>query len=77
MEKFSNGGLDNSDQLEQYTNEVNALSCLDHPNIIKLYNYCETKNYYYFFLELAEDDLLSELLRNKFFPENISKKLVR
>jgi len=49
------------------------MTTLSHPNIIKLFDYCETEKAFYIFMELADEDLLTELLENKFFTESETK----
>jgi calcium-dependent protein kinase len=52
-------------QLEEIANEINILKSLDHPNIIKVYEYFDYKDKIYIINELAPDGNLFELLKEK------------
>lgn len=50
---------------------------LDHPNIIKLIEFSESKHYYYIFLELAPGgELFHQIVRLTYFSEKLSRHVI-
>ena len=60
--------------LSQLKNEIKIQSFLDHPNLIKLYDFFSDKDRIYLFMELGTDGHLFGLLedRNHFTEETTS-----
>lgn len=53
-------------------NEVNILYGLDHPNVLKFYDWYETNNHYWLTLEFCTGgDLLNLLLKDNKLPEDV------
>ena len=44
-------------------NELNIAKNIDHPNIVKLYDFSETLNNFYLFFEFCDGNDLSEKMR--------------
>lgn len=62
----------------QYVKEVMALKFLDHPNIIKFYNYLNNRNNYILIFEYYPNGSLTSLLeKQKKIPEKEFKKIAR
>ena len=58
--------------------EINALKCLDHPNILKLYEYFEDEQFLYLITELCKGgELFDKLIENEYFSEKVAAKLFR
>jgi len=50
---------------------------LDHPNIIKLIEFTESKQYYYIILELAPGgELFHQIVRLTYFSEDLSRHVI-
>lgn len=50
---------------------------LDHPNIIKLIDFAESKPYYYIILELAPGgELFHQIVRLTYFSEDLSRHII-
>lgn len=50
---------------------------LDHPNIIKLIEFSESKQYYYLVLELAPGgELFHQIVRLTYFSEDLSRHVI-
>lgn len=50
---------------------------LDHPNIIKLIDFSESKQYYYIILELAPGgELFHQIVRLTYFSEDLSRHVI-
>ena len=58
---------DCDEQLEEIANEINIIKSLDHPNIIKVYEYFDYKDNIYIINELAPDGNLFNLIEDKHF----------
>lgn len=51
---------------------------LEHPNIIKLIEFSESKQYYYLVLELAPGgELFHQIVRLTYFSEDLSRHVIR
>ncbi|KAF7888267.1 uncharacterized protein EAF02_002808 [Botrytis sinoallii] len=58
--------------------EVSIMRGLDHPNIIKLIEFSESKQYYYLVLELAPGgELFHQIVRLTYFSEDLSRHVIR
>jgi len=50
---------------------------LDHPNIVKLVDFAESKQYYYIILELAPGgELFHQIVRLTYFSEDLSRHVI-
>ena len=62
---------------EEIQMEINILKSLDHPNIIKIYEFYNDDDYYYLINEFcSEGDLSEKLITAKYFDECIVKVLM-
>jgi serine/threonine protein kinase len=53
------------------------MKTLDHPNIIKLVDFMESKQYYFIILELAPGgELFHQIVRLTYFSENLSRHVI-
>lgn len=50
-------GIENKQIYKEFKNEIECLTNLKHPNIVKLYSYYEDKYYHYLLMEYGESDL--------------------
>lgn len=66
----------NQNDEENLRTEIKILQSVVHPNIIKLYDYCETQNFHCIFQEYFEGNLLLEYVNIKgSLSENETKKI--
>lgn len=57
--------------------EVQIMRQLDHPNIIKLIDFTESRQYYYIILELAQGgELFHQIVRLTYFSEDLSRHVI-
>jgi serine/threonine protein kinase len=57
--------------------EVQIMRQLDHPNIIKLVDFHESRQYYYIILELAQGgELFHQIVRLTYFSEDLSRHVI-
>lgn len=57
--------------------EVQIMRQLDHPNIIKLIDFSESKQHYYIILELAPGgELFHQIVRLTYFSEDLSRHVI-
>lgn len=50
---------------------------LDHPNIVKLIDFSESKQYYFIILELAQGgELFHQIVRLTYFSEELSRHVI-
>lgn len=57
--------------------EVQIMRQLDHPNIIKMVDFSESKQYYYIILELAPGgELFHQIVRLTYFSEDLSRHVI-
>lgn len=67
----------NNMQRANILKEVQIMRQLDHPNIIKLVNFSESRQYYYIILELAPGgELFHQIVRLTYFSEDLSKHVI-
>jgi len=65
------------DEIAALTNEINILSEIDHPNVVKLYEAFETDEKLYIVLELMEGgELFDRIIESEFFSENEAKEVL-
>lgn len=61
-----------------FTNEINILKTLDHPNVIKLYETFEDTNNYYMIFELCKGgELFDTIIDNGYFSEKEAKMIFK
>ncbi|CRK10100.1 hypothetical protein BN1708_009906 [Verticillium longisporum] len=67
----------NSMQRANILKEVQIMRQLDHPNIIKLVDFSESRQYYYIILELAPGgELFHQIVRLTYFSEELSRHVI-
>ncbi|GKT43022.1 serine/threonine-protein kinase SRPK [Colletotrichum spaethianum] len=67
----------NSMQRANILKEVQIMRQLDHPNIIKLIDFSESRQYYYIILELAPGgELFHQIVRLTYFSEELSRHVI-
>ncbi|EFQ25660.1 hypothetical protein CGRA01v4_02280 [Colletotrichum graminicola] len=67
----------NSMQRANILKEVQIMRQLDHPNIIKLIDFSESRQYYYIILELAPGgELFHQIVRLTYFSEDLSRHVI-
>ncbi|KAH7367655.1 kinase-like domain-containing protein [Plectosphaerella cucumerina] len=67
----------NSMQRSNILKEVQIMRQLDHPNIIKLIDFAESRQYYYIILELAQGgELFHQIVRLTYFSEELSRHVI-
>ncbi|KHN94673.1 uncharacterized protein MAM_07428 [Metarhizium album ARSEF 1941] len=67
----------NNMQRSNILKEVQIMRQLDHPNIIKLIHFDESKQYYYIILELAPGgELFHQIVRLTYFSEELSRHVI-
>jgi serine/threonine protein kinase len=67
----------NSTQRANILKEVQIMRQLDHPNIVKLVDFNESKQYYYLILELCPGgELFHQIVRLTYFSENLSRHVI-
>jgi serine/threonine protein kinase len=58
--------------------EVQIMRNLDHPNVVKLIDFSESRQYYYIVLELCPGgELFHQIVRLTYFSENLSRHVIR
>ncbi|KAK4243405.1 kinase-like domain-containing protein [Corynascus novoguineensis] len=67
----------NSMQRANILKEVQIMRQIDHPNIIKLIDFAESRQYYYIILELAPGgELFHQIVRLTYFSEDLSRHVI-
>ncbi|KAI0170263.1 kinase-like domain-containing protein [Pestalotiopsis sp. NC0098] len=67
----------NNMQRANILKEVQIMRQLDHPNIIKLIDFSESRQYYYIILELAPGgELFHQIVRLTYFSEDLSRHVI-
>ncbi|KAL2137288.1 hypothetical protein VTI74DRAFT_5019 [Chaetomium olivicolor] len=67
----------NSMQRANILKEVQIMRQIDHPNIIKLIDFSESRQYYYIILELAPGgELFHQIVRLTYFSEDLSRHVI-
>ncbi|KAK3309859.1 kinase-like domain-containing protein [Chaetomium strumarium] len=67
----------NSLQRANILKEVQIMKQIDHPNIIKLIDFSESRQYYYIILELAPGgELFHQIVRLTYFSEDLSRHVI-
>ncbi|KAI8371386.1 kinase-like domain-containing protein [Radiomyces spectabilis] len=58
--------------------EVQIMRTIDHPSIVKLHRFIETKEYYFLVLELCEGgELFHQIVRLTYFSEDLARHCIR
>lgn len=71
------GFADSIPQRANILKEVQIMRQLDHPNIVKLIDFSESKQYYYIILELAPGgELFHQIVRLTYFSEDLSRHVI-
>ncbi|KAF3387171.1 Serine/threonine-protein kinase srk1 [Penicillium rolfsii] len=67
----------NSNQRANILKEVQIMRALDHPNIVKLVDFSESRQYYYIILELCPGgELFHQIVRLTYFSEDLSRHVI-
>ncbi|GCB17686.1 serine/threonine-protein kinase srk1 [Aspergillus awamori] len=67
----------NSNQRANILKEVQIMRQLDHPNIVKLVQFSESRQYYYIVLELCPGgELFHQIVRLTYFSEDLSRHVI-
>ncbi|KAL2001758.1 hypothetical protein VTN02DRAFT_1312 [Thermoascus thermophilus] len=67
----------NSNQRANILKEVQIMRQLDHPNIVKLLDFSESRQYYYIVLELCPGgELFHQIVRLTYFSEDLSRHVI-
>jgi serine/threonine protein kinase len=67
----------NNMQRANILKEVQIMRQLDHPNIVKLIDFSESRQYYYIILELAPGgELFHQIVRLTYFSEDLSRHVI-
>ncbi|KAI9705264.1 MAG: hypothetical protein M1820_005262 [Bogoriella megaspora] len=67
----------NSSQRANILKEVQIMRQLDHPNIVKLVDFSESRQYYYIVLELCPGgELFHQIVRLTYFSEDLSRHVI-
>ncbi|KAF2972485.1 hypothetical protein GQX73_g1118 [Xylaria multiplex] len=67
----------NNMQRANILKEVQIMRSLDHPNIVKLVDFSESRQYYYIVLELAPGgELFHQIVRLTYFSEDLSRHVI-
>lgn len=67
----------NSSQRANILKEVQIMRQLDHPNIVKLIDFSESRQYYYIILELCPGgELFHQIVRLTYFSEDLSRHVI-
>ncbi|KAI9648360.1 MAPK-activated protein kinase Srk1 [Ciborinia camelliae] len=68
----------NNNQRANILKEVAIMRNLDHPNIIKLIDFSESRQYYFLVLELAQGgELFHQIVRLTYFSEDLSRHVIK
>ncbi|KAJ5903165.1 Serine/threonine-protein kinase srk1 [Penicillium tannophilum] len=68
----------NSNQRANILKEVQIMRNLDHPNIVKLIDFSESRQYYYIILELCPGgELFHQIVRLTYFSEDLSRHVIK
>lgn len=67
----------NSSQRANILKEVQIMRQIDHPNIVKLHDFSESRQYYYIVLELCPGgELFHQIVRLTYFSEDLSRHVI-
>jgi calcium-dependent protein kinase len=70
--------IKSSELRNKFINEISVLKMIDHPNIIKLYEFFEDDSNYYLVTDyLSGGELLDYILKNKVLSEKITAKYIK
>ena len=78
MKCISKNGELKQEDIDSLHEEVAVLRSVDHPNIVKLYDFFDEKRYYYMAIELMEGgELFERIVKKTFYNEMDARGLVR
>ena len=64
--------------MERFKQEIVILQTLDHPNVLKLYEYFEDSKNVYLITELCRGgELFDRIIENEFFSEKVAAKIFK
>jgi calcium-dependent protein kinase len=64
--------------MERFEQEIKILQMLDHPNILKLYEYFEDEKNVYLVTEICKGgELFDRIIEHEFFSEPIAAKIFK
>lgn len=64
--------------MERFKQEIQILQLLDHPNVLKLYEYFEDNKNVYLITELCSGgELFDRIIKEEFFAEKVAAKLFK
>ena len=64
--------------MERFKQEIVILQTLDHPNVLKLYEYFEDKKNIYLVTEICRGgELFDRIIENEFFSEKVAAKMFK
>jgi calcium-dependent protein kinase len=64
--------------MERFKQEIKILQMLDHPNILKLYEYFEDEKNVYIVTEICKGgELFDRIIEHEFFSEPVAAKIFR
>jgi len=59
-------------------NEIEVLKKIDHPNIVRIYEFAQDKEYFYLVTEYCEGgELLNKIIKQKFITERVAAKVIK
>lgn len=62
--------------MERFKQEITILQKLDHPNVLKLYEYFEDERNVYLITELCKGgELFDKIIEEEFFSEKVAARL--
>ena len=66
------------DEKRMFFNEINILKDLDHPNILKMYEFFEDEKRYYIVTDISRGgELFDRIIENEFFSEQTAAKIFK
>merc|ERR1711957_14894 len=77
MKKIIKNQRSKNDSEREILNEINILKKMDHPNIVKIFEFYNTPEGYYLITEFCQDgELFNEIVDNAPFPEHIAASIM-
>ena len=77
MKKIKKNNKTNDDTTKDIINEIELLRKLDHPNIVKIFEFFNEPDGYYLITEFCSGgELFDEIKKKKYFPENIAANIM-
>jgi calcium-dependent protein kinase len=72
MKKIKKSNSTSSQDEDEVLNEINILKKLDHPNIVKIFEFYNTKDAYYLITEFCQEGELYDKIKHKFTEQQIA-----